>query len=340
MQYSQFLRKLEVLWAQARPIFNLTGQTMLRSSLVILASAVALGGCGDKSAEQKKVATQVAAKVNSEEISVHQINNVLSRAGSIKPEQAKQAGRQVLDKLIEQELLIQQAVEKKLDRDPRVMQAIEASRREILAKAYLEQASGGVAKPDDAAIKAFYDRNPALFSERRIYNLQEVVIAAKPEQAAAIQELLRQAKSMNDLLKYLKDNNIQFNANAGVKTAEQLPMEVLPKLHELKDGQTALLPSPAGLTLVHIAGSQQRPLDEAAAKPFIEQYLSNQKRAELAAAEIKQLKDKAKIEYVGEFAQSQPGTPGDSARSQPPAAPAAEVKPADKALEKGIQGLK
>ena len=317
---------------------------MLRSSLVVLAVSFVLGGCGNKNPEEKKVATQVAAKVNKEEISVHQINNVLARAGNVKPEMAKQAGRQVLDKLIEQELLIQQAVQKKLDRDPRVMQAIEASRREILAKAYLEQASGGVAKPEDASIKAFYERNPALFSERHIYNLQEVVIAAKPEQAAAIQEQVRQAKSMNDLVKYLKDNNIQFNANAGVKTAEQLPMEILPKLHELKDGQTALLPSPAGLTLVHIAGSQQRPMDEAAAKPFIEQFLTNQKRAETATAEIKQLKERAKIEYVGEFAQSQATSTGDFAQSQTLPAPSVEAKsearPGDKALEKGIQGLK
>ena len=87
---------------------------------------------------------------------------------------------------------------------------------------------------------------------------------------AAIQEQVQQSRSMTDLVKYLKDSNIQFTTNAGVKSAEQLPMEILPKLHELKDGQTAVLPSPAGLTLVHIAGSQQRPLDEASARPFIE----------------------------------------------------------------------
>ena len=316
---------------------------MLRSSFVVLSALLVLGGCGNKNPEEKKVATQVAAKVNKEEISVHQINNVIARAGSVKPEQAKQASRQVLDKLIEQELLIQQAIEKKLDRDPRVMQAIEASRREILAKAYLEQVAGNAAKPDDATVKSFYERNPALFSQRRVYNLQEVLIAAKPEQAAAIQEQVQQSRSMTDLVKYLKDSNIQFTTNAGVKSAEQLPMEILPKLHELKDGQTAVLPSSAGLTLVHIAGSQQRPLDEASARPFIEQFLTNQKRAETATAEIRQLKEKAKIEYVGEFAQGTASS-GETPQPQPAAVhqapPESGGKATDKALEKGIQGLK
>lgn len=248
----------------------------------------------------------------------------------------------MLDKLIEQELLIQQAIEKKLDRDPRVMQAIEASRREILAKAYLEQVAGNAAKPDDATVKSFYERNPALFDQRRVYNLQEVVIAAKPEQAAAIQEQVQQSRSMTDLVKYLKDSNIQFTTNAGVKSAEQLPMEILPKLHELKDGQTAVLPSPAGLTLVHIA-IPAAPAGRGVRQPFIEQFLTNQKRAETATAEIRQLKEKAKIEYVGEFAQGTASS-GETPQPQPAAVhqapPESGGKATDKALEKGIQGLK
>lgn len=319
---------------------------MLRPSLIALSAVCGLVACGNKGTETKKPATQVAARVNKEEISVHQINNILSRAGNVRPEQAKQAGKQILDKLIEQELLVQQAVEKKLDRDPRVMQAIEASKREVLSRAYLEQVTANTAKPDEAAVKQFYEKNPALFKERRVFNLQELVINASPEQASAIQEQLRQARSMDELVKYLRDQKIQYNANSGVKAAEQLPLEILPRFQELKDGQTALIPTPAGLTLVHIAASQVRPLDESSAKPFIEQYLSNQKRNELAAAEIKQLREKAKIEYVGEFAGTEPAAvtaPASVPQSESSAAPSAPTpanNPVDRALEKGISGLR
>lgn len=318
---------------------------MRRLLVISFFALIAIGGCGNKGTEDKKVATQVAAKVNKEEISVHQINNILARAGNVKPDQAKQAGKQVLDKLIEQQLLVQQATEKKLDRDPRVMQAIEASKREILSRAYLEQVVGSAAKPDEAAVKLFYEKNPALFKERRVFNLQELVINASPGQVSAVQEQMRQAKSMDDLTKYLRDQKIPFSANAGVKSAEQLPLEILPRFQELKDGQTALIQTPAGLTLVHVVASQIQPLEETAAKPFIEQYLTNQKRNELAAAEIRQLREKAKIEYVGDFAEtvSTPAAPVQAQQSEPPAAssaPAAPSKPADNVLEKGISGLK
>ena len=111
---------------------------MKTPSLIAVAciAVLALSACGKS--EGKKAATQIAARVNKEEISVHQVNAVLSRSGNIPAEQAKAAGRQILDKLVDQELLVQQAVDKKLDRDPKVMQALEAARREILVRAYAD----------------------------------------------------------------------------------------------------------------------------------------------------------------------------------------------------------
>src|SRR5262245_51972762 len=80
-------------------------------------AALLLAGCGPA----KDGATQVAAKVNKEEISVHQINYALQQQRGLKPEAAEAAGRQLLDKLIDQELARQRGAELKLDRDPRVL---------------------------------------------------------------------------------------------------------------------------------------------------------------------------------------------------------------------------
>ena len=94
----------------------------------VLACAALLAACGGGDGD-KKPATQVAAKVNSGEISVHQVNQVLQRQPGLKPEQVQAVSRRVLDGLVDQELAIQQATEQKLDRDPRVVSAIEAAKR-------------------------------------------------------------------------------------------------------------------------------------------------------------------------------------------------------------------
>lgn len=308
-----------------------------------------LAGCGD----EKKVATQVAAKVNKEEISVHQINNVLGRAGNLPPEQLKAASREVLDRLVDQELLVQKATEKKLDREPKTMQAIEAARRDILARAYMESATTAIAKPTSAEIGEFYAKRPELFSERRLYSLQEMTIAGKPDALLPrLQEQLGKAKSLADIAAWLKSENIAFGGNATTKAAEQLPLELLPRFHQMKDGQIGVVPSKDGVLVVQLMGSRTVPMDQQAATPFIEQFLMNQKKVETSNRELKQLREQAKIDYLGDFAKTE-----STAKSEVPAAkapavaavapPAAPVRtpvaaavPNASALEKGVAGLK
>ena len=305
--------------------------------LSALAVVLLLTACGGE--DKKKPASQVAAKVNKEEISVHQINAVLSRAGRLSAEQTEQASREVLEKLIDQELLVQKAVEKKLDREPNVMQAIEAGRRQVLSQAYLEQVTGAAAKPTPEEVKSYFDKHPELFSERRIYRFQETAVAVGADQLAAVQEQVAKSKSLNEVFSWLKANNIKFATNAGTKAAEQLPMELLPRLHQMKDGQVSLLPNPKGLLIVQLVASQMAPLDLAAATPLIEQFNLNQRRSEMASKEVAQIRAAAKIEYQGSFAKPE---------GEPKAKPVVEQKPAaavDKgvsaeSVSKGMAGLK
>jgi EpsD family peptidyl-prolyl cis-trans isomerase len=72
---------------------------------------------------------------------VHQINSAIARSNDIPSEQAKQAAAQTLERIIDQELLVQKALKDKLDRDPQVMQSIEDAKQQILARAYIERAA-------------------------------------------------------------------------------------------------------------------------------------------------------------------------------------------------------
>lgn len=315
------------------------------AAAVATLGVLALAGCG----EEKKAATQVAAKVNKEEISVHQINNVLGRGGNLPPEQMKAASRQVLERLVDQELLVQKAVDKKLDREPRTMQAIEAARRDILSRAYMENVSAALSKPSPTEIAEFYAKRPELFSERRLYNLQEMTIAGKPaDLLPKLQEQLGKAKALADVAAWLKSQNIPFGSNATTKAAEQLPLELLPRFHQMKDGHIAVVPSNDGVLVVQLAASRNAPMDQKAATPFIEQFLMNQRKIEASNRELKQLREQAKIVYLGDFAKTD-AAPNAAAAGTPAAAPAtattpppvaAALVPNAGALEKGIAGLK
>ena len=309
------------------------------SLLSALALVLLVTACGGE--DKKKPASQVAAKVNKEEISVHQINAVLARAGRLSPEQTEQASREVLEKLIDQELLVQKAIEKKVDRDPNVMQAVEAGRRQILSQAYLEQLTSSAGKPTPDEIKAYFEKHPELFSERRIFRFQETAVAAGPGQLAAVQEQVAKSKSLNEVFSWLKANNMKFASNVSTKAAEQLPMEVLPRLHQMKDGQVGLFPNAGGLLIVQLVASQNAPLDLAAATPLIEQFIVNQRRSEMAAKEVSQIRGAAKIEYQGNFVKTEGEKKPAVAQSPAPApAPAPQQGISAESVNKGVAGLK
>jgi EpsD family peptidyl-prolyl cis-trans isomerase len=306
----------------------------MRVAAVALASmTVLLAACGGGDKSDK--ATQTAAKVNKEEITVHQINFVLQRQPGLKPEQAEAASKQALERLIEQELAVQKAVDLKLDRDPRIVQQLEAAKREVLARAYAERIGEGAAKPAADEVSKYYNDKPALFKDRRIYSLQELAIEAKPEQIPEIRAKLAAAKNLGEFAEYLKSSDIRFAGNQAVRAAEQLPLNSLDVIAGMKDGGSMVTQTPNGLQVLFLVGSRSQPVDEARARPAIEQFLSNQRKVELVQKEMKSLRENAKIEYVGKFAG---GAPAAAAAPALPAAPAASGLDAN-TISKGM-GLK
>jgi len=289
---------------------------------------LALAACGAK--DDKPVATQVAAKVGKEEISVHQINQVLSRSntGATTPQSAEAMRRDVLEKLIDQQLAVDQAIDKKLHRSPEVVAQIEAARREVLARAYVQQLAAAMPKPSPEELKKYYDEHPQLFAERRVYNLQELLVPASagPDAAQQLRAQIAAGKSMEDMANWLRERNIKFGGGAATRAAEQIPLELLARLHPMRDGQIAIFDNPQGFTVLRVAASQRVPVAEAAALPRIEQFLANQRGAEMVTKTIKDLRANTTITYMGDFAQAG-GAVGSAAGAATPA-PATAATPA------------
>ena len=273
------------------------------SCLVPLAFVLAVaGGCGNKS-ESRKSATQVAAKVDADEITIHQVNEVLARTPNIAPEAAARVRREILERLIEQQLARRQALKRELDRSPKALIAIEAAKSEILARAYLDQVAAALPKPAPEEVRKYYAEHPELFAQRRIFSIEEIATAAKPEIVAPLRDKVAKARTMQEIAEWLQSQGVGFAPNRGVRAAEQLPMEILTKVQAMKDGEFQLIDVGGGrFQVIRLGASKSEPVDEATAAPRIQQYLLNRRVSEAIAKELKQLRSQAKIEYVGEFA--------------------------------------
>jgi EpsD family peptidyl-prolyl cis-trans isomerase len=267
----------------------------------LLLAMVMIGGCSKFG--ERKTASQVAARVNSDEITIHQINYVLAREPGITQEHAAGAKRAILNRLIGQELAKQQAVDAKLDRSPEVLQALEFARREILARAFLARLTASVPKPTPAEVKQYYTEHPELFARRHIYQMEQISTSPGDGVAPVLRQEVAVAKSMAQIADWLKSRNVVFVESRGTRAAEQVPLEMLPALESMKAGEIRLIPIDGGrLEVVHVSGSKLAPLDEATAAPRIRLFLSNRRASEAVAEEMKRLRKNASIQYVGEFA--------------------------------------
>jgi EpsD family peptidyl-prolyl cis-trans isomerase len=300
----------------------------------LIAAVLALSACGKTDAT--KVASQIAAKVNGEEISVHQINSAIARTGEFPPEQARHGAAQVLERIIDEELLVQRALKARLHRDPQVMQAIEGAKRQILARAYIERAvnSGSSEGKEDAGI--FYKENPALFERRRIYRVHEVAVLAPRENLEGLAAAASGGKSLNDVMEWLKSRELPFQAEISTRPAEQIPMDILTGLFEMREGQINVIPTARGVSVVQLLQSTESPLSAQQAAPVIERYLLGRRRLEVARADVRKLREQAKIEYVGDFAAARPAA---AQTTSSRAGEGAGFEPGGH-IEKGLAGLR
>jgi EpsD family peptidyl-prolyl cis-trans isomerase len=250
--------------------------------LAALALLAALAGCERASAF--KPGTQVVvAKVNGVEIS------------------ARDATTQALEKIIDRELLVQKALAAGLDRDPQVAQSIDQARRHLLAQAYLDRAAAAVPRSTPEEVRAFYAENPALFAERRIYRLRELAVSAPAELVEVLRAEAAHAADLDAVAAWLQARGARFTSANLTQPAEQVPLSQLPELSRMKEGDIAVFAAPPGVSVVQLVQAQEAPLSEQQAAPLIDQFLAARKRMELAAAEVRRLRDGARIEYVGDI---------------------------------------
>ena len=302
---------------------KMTNRARVGAVALAALAATLLAACGQKKdvAPTDTAGSEAVAKVNGDELTAAQLALALLKQRGMRPDAGDAAAKQVLDQLIDEEIVAQKAVTAKLDKDPKVVAQIEAARRDILARRFLESAADTAAKPADDAVQKFYDSRPALFAQRKVYTLQRVDIQAPDDRRTEVDAHVQSLKSAAELTDWLKAQKLAFTTKQEQDAAEQLPPVVLDKVAAMKEGQSMVVPSQAGVSALTLLSSASAPKSLADARPAIEQFLGNQGRREVIMNLQKTIRDGAKVEYQGRFA-ALAAASGDGLVPSPASAPA------------------
>ncbi|HSH54721.1 MAG TPA: EpsD family peptidyl-prolyl cis-trans isomerase [Methylotenera sp.] len=274
-----------------------------------IACASSLGACSKKEVVEKeptaeiteKVSEPIAAKVNDVEISTKQINQMMEGAPSLTANNEIEIQRQILEKLIDQEIIIEKASKESLDRLPEVVLAMETAKKEVLAKAYLQKLVAESSKVSDEDVNQYYFEHPALFSERRIYKLEDISTERNADALAAIQKVVAKKKSMLVIANVLQKKGIKYSEETYTRPAEQLPLNLLPKIQQLKEGEMLIVETDDVVHVMRLIHAEDAPISLDMAASSIRSFLMSSRANEIVDEKMKSFRKQAKIEYVGDF---------------------------------------
>ena len=305
--------------------------------LALMLAAVLLTACGNN--DQPAKPGQALVSVNGKEITVLQLNEELQRA-NVQAERQEGASKQLLEALIDRQLLQNEAAREKLDRDPKVMQAIERARALIVAQAYMQKKIGGIEKPTAAEVSEYYSKHPEFFAQRKQFDMQQLIIDTR-ELSEPLKLAADKARTLDDVAAWLDANKVAYVRGEASRTTSDLAPEMSSRLKGMVPGRLFVVREGPRSMFVSISGIKDNPASLALAAPQIEKFLMTRRGKDAAEAELARLRSGARIDYLNTAAlASAPAAPSVKSAAAPVAAPAAAPGPADEATARGVAGLK
>jgi len=268
--------------------------------MLLLLTAMSLSACGD----QKKITSKILVKVNGDEITARQLDAELWHANGTHEESAVQQlamRKQAMEALIDRQVLLDEALRNKIDRDPKVMQIIERFKTQAIVQAYLESRAASLTTPSKAEIGAYFQAHPELFAHRKVLDVTQLTIAAQ-DFSGRLKSVMDSAKSLDQVVAWLKTNNIAYVRTRLTYTSADLPPNIIGKLQSLGRNRLFVMKDGERDLLCALTELRDSPVTPEAAAEQIERFLFNKKMQEAAAAEIAHLRSLAKLDYVDKSA--------------------------------------
>lgn len=296
----------------------------LRALGLTAAVCLALAGCGREEGSEKppQAGDAAVARVEGKVVWASDVKREAIAQGLIgqgEPlDQSSELFRQVLDQVVDRKLLAAEALERKLDKDPRAQRRLNAARERVLADLLVE----GVVEDavSERAIGTLYQEQLKLSRQSEELRARQIV-AASEEEAREIRRALAGGASFEALaMERSTDAATRFNGgDMGYFT-----MDVMPEPYQvaLKDAGAGQIVGPfaveGGFAVVKVEDRRQEaPITLEAARPQIVRFLTYDQVRDL----IEKLRGKARVQVLLKPAPEVPGAPKEPASAPKAAQP-------------------
>lgn len=161
---------------------------VLMAAIILVGAAGGVSAAGEGAAPGDADAKRVVARVNQVEITYgefkQRLENLEKQRGPIRPEQFKD----VMRGMIQEEILLQDAVADGMDQEAAVKAMLEQARRQVLIEELLRRRVLGQSQVTDEEARKMYEDNKHLFSTETV-RVSHIMVKTEAEAQAILNDL-------------------------------------------------------------------------------------------------------------------------------------------------------
>lgn len=269
---------------------------MRQRIIVAIIIALATTAC------QKKASGQTVAVVNGEEITTSQLNSALTGVGAAAGGDAKQARQAVLQKLIDQTLLVQAAKSDGLDKSPEYVNQLQSATDDLLIKMLVSRRLNTAQVPSAEEISRFEAGRPEMFAGRENWTLTQIVYPLPKN--SSVTAKIAAAKTLDEIAQILTSNGIQFTRGTKKLDTIVFPHDLYAQIAHLQPGEPFIAPGPDKAVANVITAREPNPTPADQTRTLALNAMRNDQVNKILGDRLKGLRTSAKIEYQPGFAPS------------------------------------
>lgn len=279
----------------------------LKVKLVLAASTMLLvTACGEKNDDasaQMLEKGQVVATVDGKDVTIHELNAELQGINlPDDPERQKLAKQLALQAVISRKILADIATERQLDKSPEFLLQERRTREALLVKLLQSKIASGIAKPTRSEAEQFMRDNPALFAERKIFDLDQIAFE-RPDNLTKLKSL-EPLQTMDQVEQQLIADGVKYKRQPGKLDSVGANPELIKRIAALPPGEVFIVPQGNAIIASRITASTVVPFSGDEAIGYAMNLVANKKMADAASKDLDAIlkERRAKVKYQEGFA--------------------------------------
>lgn len=245
---------------------------------------------------------RIVAQVNGEPIYLNELEEIWSGLPESYRIQFPGGMKDLLEQLIRQTLLVQEAKKINLENDPVVVKRLESLKKQVLVSEFIRKAIIDTVKVSDEEVEKEYNANPTLYTEPERVKVSHIMVSSK-EKAEEVLEELKSGKPFEEVARSKSESPDAPSGGAmGYVRRGDLDPEIEKVIFELAPGNFSdIVETSYGFHIFLVSEHLQPRLKELSeVKEEIVTRLTPRKQQEAFDKLIEELKNQSEIAIIEE----------------------------------------